>query len=40
VSDDTGILKTEVVPLFCTGFEPEISGFTGGVRPLSELRVV
>ncbi len=30
---------TEVAPLFCTAFQLEISGFTGGVRPLSELRV-
>jgi hypothetical protein len=29
----------EVAPLFCTAFQPEISGFTGGVTPLSELRV-
>ena len=33
------VVLTEVAPLFCTAFQPAISGFTGGVRPLSELRV-
>jgi hypothetical protein len=31
-------LIREVAPLFCTAFQPEISGFTGGVRPLSEVK--